>query len=140
MYYQPIQRFAFINTEQILDADLCKLLEAKPTSGSPLVYRAGVLDAGLFVLISEEEDAREADFANYSDQMRDIVEWAARQGALYLMLSNDCLEANFEADFNPAIVPSKSKADLAKFAQGWAGDDLEECLQAVYDNRTEAEF
>ncbi len=32
---------------------------------------------------------------------------------------------------------------LLKFAEtsgGWAGDDFEECLQAVYDNRTRAKF
>ena len=42
---------------------------------------------------------------------------------------------------NPAITWRGSKAsDLLKFAGIWAGDDLEECRQAVYDNRTEAEF
>ena len=35
----------------------------------------------------------------------------------------------------------KSKAgDLLKFVRTWAGEDLEECLQSVYDNRSEAEF
>ena len=31
-------------------------------------------------------------------------------------------------------------ADLLKHAVGWAGDDFEECLQAVYDNRSKARF
>jgi len=42
---------------------------------------------------------------------------------------------------NPAIVWRGSTAgDLLKFIGAWVGDDLDECLQAVYDNRTEAEF
>ena len=31
-------------------------------------------------------------------------------------------------------------ADLLKHAVGWAGDDFEECLQAVYDSRSKAKF
>lgn len=42
---------------------------------------------------------------------------------------------------NPAIMWRGSKAgDLLKFAWTWVGKDLEECLQAVYDNWSEAEF
>ena len=42
---------------------------------------------------------------------------------------------------NPAIVWRGSKAgDLLKFTRTWVGNDLEECLQAVYENRSEAEF
>ncbi|MBE7380313.1 MAG: type I restriction endonuclease subunit R [Leptolyngbya sp. SIO1E4] len=42
---------------------------------------------------------------------------------------------------NPAIAWRGSKAgDLLKFAGIWAGDDLEECRQAVYENRSEADF
>lgn len=42
---------------------------------------------------------------------------------------------------NPAILWRGSTAgDLLKFAGTWVGDDLDKCLQAVYDNRTEAEF
>jgi ABC-type amino acid transport substrate-binding protein len=29
---------------------------------------------------------------------------------------------------------------LLPFAGGWVGDDFEECLQAVYENRTQARF
>jgi hypothetical protein len=39
------------------------------------------------------------------------------------------------------IPTHQSKAgDLLKFAGTWQGDDLEDCLQSVYDNRSEAEF
>ncbi|MBW4554185.1 MAG: hypothetical protein KME35_24245 [Aphanocapsa sp. GSE-SYN-MK-11-07L] len=39
------------------------------------------------------------------------------------------------------LIDRHSKAaDLLKFAGIWQGDDLEECLQAVYENRSEAEF
>lgn len=39
------------------------------------------------------------------------------------------------------IRATQSKAgDLLKFAHTWQGDDLEYCLQAVYDNRSEAHF
>ena len=42
---------------------------------------------------------------------------------------------------NPSVIRRGSKGkDLLKFAGAWVGDDLKECLQAVYDNRTEAEF
>lgn len=37
--------------------------------------------------------------------------------------------------------PSRSKAkDLLPFADSWSGDDLEECLQTVIENRTESKF
>ena len=35
---------------------------------------------------------------------------------------------------------TSTAADLLKHAVGWAGDDFEECLQAVYDNRSRARF
>jgi len=42
---------------------------------------------------------------------------------------------------NQSIVWRGSTAgDLLKYVGTWVGDDLDECLQAVYDNRTEAEF
>ena len=31
-------------------------------------------------------------------------------------------------------------ADLLKFAGTWQGDDFDDCLQAVYENRTKTEF
>lgn len=72
-------------------------------------------------------------------------------------LTNTLFEINYDRDVtqlqheqserraddpnNPAIVwRGSTAADLLKFAGSWVGDDLEESLQAVYDNRTEAEF
>lgn len=41
----------------------------------------------------------------------------------------------------PSFIERNSKLDdLLKFSGSWVGDDLQDCLQAVYDNRTEAEF
>lgn len=90
----PVRQFAFVNLEQIPEEDIVKLIEAKPTQGNPVVYQAGLLDAGMFVLVSEERNIREDDFANYSAQMKNIVEWAAQKEALYLMLSEHCQEAD----------------------------------------------
>jgi hypothetical protein len=39
----------------------------------------------------------------------------------------------------PALAGS-TVADLLKFAGTWQGDDFEDCLQAVYDDRLPAEF
>ncbi|BAB75177.1 hypothetical protein ACN23B_17460 [Anabaena sp. FACHB-709] len=39
----------------------------------------------------------------------------------------------------PILRGSKAK-DLLKFAKTWQGDDFEECLQLVYDTRSQAEF
>jgi hypothetical protein len=39
----------------------------------------------------------------------------------------------------PALTGS-TVADLLKFAGSWQGDDFEDCLQAVYDDRLPAEF
>ncbi|MEQ8971105.1 MAG: hypothetical protein RIE73_12000 [Coleofasciculus sp. C1-SOL-03] len=42
---------------------------------------------------------------------------------------------------NQSIVWRGSTAgDLLQYVGTWVGDDLDECLEAVYDNRTEAEF
>ncbi|HEX8220894.1 MAG TPA: hypothetical protein VF914_17020 [Chloroflexia bacterium] len=42
------------------------------------------------------------------------------------------------------IAPSAPKGTaletLLLFVGGWAGDDFDECLQEVYDNRTQARF
>lgn len=38
------------------------------------------------------------------------------------------------------IFRGSTAKDLLKFAGSWAGNDIEECLQAVYDNRSKAEF
>lgn len=39
----------------------------------------------------------------------------------------------------PLLRGSKAE-DLVKFAGTWQGDDFEECLQLVYDTRSQAEF
>lgn len=36
--------------------------------------------------------------------------------------------------------PKSTCGDLLEYVGSWVGNDLEECLQSVYDNRTEAEF
>jgi type I restriction enzyme, R subunit len=57
------------------------------------------------------------------------------------LLQSDPNERRADDRNNPAIVWRGSKAgDLLKFARTWVGNDLEECLQAVYENRSEAEF
>ncbi|MDJ1179976.1 hypothetical protein PJF56_13995 [Roseofilum sp. BLCC_M91] len=40
----------------------------------------------------------------------------------------------------PPIKRGKTAADLVKFAATWQGDDLEECLNIVYKNRSPAQF
>lgn len=48
-----------------------------------------------------------------------------------------------ESDVNPEDVPSarqSTAADLLRHSVGWSGDNFEECLKMVYDNRTEARF
>lgn len=37
-------------------------------------------------------------------------------------------------------VEHSTAASLLKFAGRWSGDDLEECLRAVYENRSQAQF
>lgn len=44
-----------------------------------------------------------------------------------------------EQDAAPIIRGSKAE-DLLKFAGTWQGDDFEECLQLVYESRSQAEF
>ncbi len=38
------------------------------------------------------------------------------------------------------IIRGSTAGDLLKFAGTWQGDDFEECLQLVYDTRSQAEF
>lgn len=42
-------------------------------------------------------------------------------------------------DEEPILRGSKAK-DLLQFAGTWQGNDFEECLQLVYDTRSQAEF
>lgn len=44
-----------------------------------------------------------------------------------------------QEDGEPILRGSKAK-DLLKFANTWQGDDFEECLQLVYDTRSQTEF
>jgi hypothetical protein len=44
-------------------------------------------------------------------------------------------------DSEPSVILKGSQAeDLLKFAGTWQGDDFEECLQLVYETRSQAEF
>ncbi|ALF54679.1 hypothetical protein ACX27_20525 [Nostoc piscinale CENA21] len=51
---------------------------------------------------------------------------------------NPSLEA-LKKEGEPILRGSKAK-DLLKFAKTWQGDDFEECLQLVYDTRSQTEF
>ncbi|MBE9205198.1 hypothetical protein IQ244_01330 [Nostoc sp. LEGE 06077] len=51
---------------------------------------------------------------------------------------NSSLEIS-QKEGEPILRGSKAK-DLLKFAQTWQGDDFEECLQLVYDTRSQTEF
>ncbi|MBD2495067.1 hypothetical protein [Nostoc sp. FACHB-280] len=51
---------------------------------------------------------------------------------------NQSLEV-LQKEGEPILRGSKAK-DLLKFAQTWQGDDFEECLQFVYDTRSQTEF
>ncbi|BAY17909.1 hypothetical protein NIES21_37510 [Anabaenopsis circularis NIES-21] len=51
---------------------------------------------------------------------------------------NSSLEVS-QKEGEPILHGSKAK-DLLKFAQTWQGDDFEECLQLVYDTRSQTEF
>lgn len=94
MNAHPIQKFAFTSLSQITSEDIEKLFVADPTqSDRPLVYQTSLPDTGLITLISEEEEDRKKDFAAYSTETKQIIEWAAREGALYIMFSYHCEEA-----------------------------------------------
>jgi hypothetical protein len=45
-----------------------------------------------------------------------------------------------EAQEATPILRGSKAEDLLKFAGTWQGDDFEECLQLVYDTRSQAEF
>lgn len=78
-----------IAISQITQDDVHRLLEAKPSDGKALVYSSHCLACGLIVLISEEDEYRQSDFADYSSAMQRVIEWAHQRGASYLMLSED---------------------------------------------------
>lgn len=45
-----------------------------------------------------------------------------------------------EVEIAPSAPKGTALETLLPFVGGWAGDDFEECLQEVYDNRTQARF
>jgi hypothetical protein len=45
-----------------------------------------------------------------------------------------------EAGADAPVLTGSKGADLIQFAGTWQGDDFEDCLQAVYDNRSLTEF
>ena len=49
-------------------------------------------------------------------------------------------EAEIDDQDSVVLFRGSTAKDLLKFANSWVGDDLEECLQAVYDNRSQAKF
>ncbi|MBD6620756.1 DUF2281 domain-containing protein [Komarekiella sp. 'clone 1'] len=49
-------------------------------------------------------------------------------------------EVTPSATHTPVKSTCGSLLEHLKIIGKWSGDDLEECLQAVYDNRSEAEF
>lgn len=50
-------------------------------------------------------------------------------------------QAHTESPHKPTSFPPRSTAQsLLKYAGTWEGDDLEECLRLVYENRSEVAF
>ena len=45
-----------------------------------------------------------------------------------------------EAASGEAVLTGSTGADLLQFAGTWQGDDLEDCLEIVYETRSPAEF
>lgn len=86
-----------IAISQVTQDDVQKLLEAKPSDGKALVYSSHCLTCGLIVLVSEEEEYRKSDFADYSPKMQAAIEWAHQRGASYLMFSEDNEVVDFDA-------------------------------------------
>lgn len=48
--------------------------------------------------------------------------------------------SNTTAESDEPILTDSTGADLLEFAGTWQGGDFEECLQAVYETRSPAEF
>jgi hypothetical protein len=48
--------------------------------------------------------------------------------------------STLEAEAGEPILTGSTGADLVPFVGTWQGDDFEDCLQAVYQNRAPAEF
>lgn len=70
-------------------------------------------------------------------------ELAGRRVRLIVLPNEDIHKgkSDGESESGPAREVGFSTArSLLKYAGTWLGDDLEECLQAVYDNRSQAKF
>jgi len=48
--------------------------------------------------------------------------------------------SNTTAESDEPVLTGATGADLLQFSGTWQGDDFEECLQAVYETRSPAEF
>jgi len=66
-------------------------------------------------------------------------EFAGRRVRLIVLAEPKPLPDTQPPSFRPAEGPSTARS-LLKFAGTWEGDDLEECLREVYENRTKAKF
>ncbi|BAY37658.1 hypothetical protein NIES2111_19970 [Nostoc sp. NIES-2111] len=69
------------------------------------------------------------------EQTLDYLEYLKTREQKPQSLSQEVLQKEGE----PILRGSKAK-DLLKFANTWQGEDFEECLQLVYDTRSQTEF
>ncbi|MCF4965826.1 hypothetical protein [Nostoc sp. CMAA1605] len=69
------------------------------------------------------------------EQTLDYLEYLKTREQKPQSLSQEVLQKEGE----PILRGSKAK-DLLKFANTWQGDDFEECLQLVYETRSQTEF
>ncbi|MEA5568947.1 MULTISPECIES: hypothetical protein [unclassified Anabaena] len=69
------------------------------------------------------------------EQTLDYLEYLKTREQKPQTLSQEIAQTEGE----PILRGSKAK-DLLKFAKTWQGNDFEECLQLVYDTRSQAEF
>lgn len=91
-----------INTSQVTEDDLNRLRESSPSDCKGLVFSTTDSEFGFIALISEEDEYRQSDFAEYSPAMKRAVEWAHCQGASYLMICPDCEMVDFDASSDNA--------------------------------------
>jgi hypothetical protein len=50
------------------------------------------------------------------------------------------ISPTLEASAGEPVLTDSTGADLLPFVGTWQGDDFEDCLEAVYENRSPAEF
>jgi type I restriction enzyme, R subunit len=104
-----------------------------------LTFQKKYVDNFQDVIYDDEEAYRQ--FSDDHDLREFVMKRAFELDYDQELIQGDPNERRADDRNNPAIVWRGSKAgDLLKFARTWVGDDLEECLQAVYENRSEAEF